>query len=599
MSDTNTRKPKVRPATAAGERARLRRSGFAPFAALRDERGRFPLSRLTVTIFLTNLFGLTLLMALSLRFSPYRDDLIDAKLEGVRAQAEVMAAILAAVAAEDAACDIAAPDGGAAPCVAQLNPQAVNTIFTRVWPSFAGRVRVFETPPDYAGQPITDLGPLLLQDKLLREGSFVVSELPDLDDTSVRASGRKFFRGFRDSFVDTFIDPGFRDAAERNTLTGEVTAAFLASASAPKPGVSALRYDEEGHLVASVSVPIRKVQAVYGVVTAEIGGIETVLGEARAALFNVFLAAALVGVILSLILSWTIAGPIRRLADAADRVRDGVRGTGKMRIPEFPNRRDEIGELSDSLKSMTHALYDRIETIDSFAADVSHELKNPLTSIRSAIETLDITTREDQRARLLSVINNDVRRMDRLITDIANASRLDAELAMESREAIDILLLLRDIADAYATMRKPGQPAVRFLGREGTQPLFVFGSPSTLGQVFRNLIDNAISFSPADAAVRITAQVERRADGPAVVVSVADDGPGIPPENVETIFRRFYTRRPQGAAFGNNSGLGLAICRQITESHGGRIWAENRMNTKGTERVGAVFHVSIPLRRQA
>ncbi|WOI53174.1 sensor histidine kinase [Parvularcula sp. LCG005] len=591
------RRAPVRPGKRRTSNDRLTsRRGF--LARLRDERGRLPISRLTMTIFLTNLFGLTILMAGSMRLNHYRDGLIEAKLEGVRAQAQVVAAIMATVAAEDADCDIIAAGEYAAPCDVILNEDRVNTIFTRVWPSFEGRVRIFSTPVNYDGTPIEDASSLLLQDKTLRADNFVVSEAPAIEGEGKAPSISEVTRNLRRGFVDIFIDPGFRSNARAITLEDELTRAFLASSAEDYPSASSVRYNEEGQIVASVSVPIRKVQAVYGVVTAEIGGIEELVAQARAALLGFFWVAAIVALIMSILLTTTIAGPIRKLAAAADRVREGVRGSGKMRIPEFPRRRDEIGELSDSLRQMTQELYNRIETIDHFAADVSHELKNPLTSIRSAIETLDVARTDEQRARLLAVINNDVARMDRLITDISNASRLDAELAREAREAVDIARLLRDITELYGTTRKEHSAAVRLLGRMGKQPLYVFGSPSTLGQVFRNLIDNALSFSPPDGTVRVTLSVSKTDDGPVVHVSVADDGPGIPEDTLNRIFERFYTKRPAGTSFGNNSGLGLAICRQIAESHGGRIWAENRMNADRSQRIGAVFHVTLPLRRQ-
>lgn len=609
MSDTNIKKDDRRPSgpiTSSAHRRRANRHAYRketapkkPFLSrLKDETGRWPLSRLTVTILLTQLFGLTILLVGSMRVTQYRDGLIDAKLEGVRAQAQVIASIMAIVAAEDAECDLITEDEQVSACDVSLNSDRVNQIFTRVWPSFEGRVRVFETPEEYDGSAIEDAREILLQDQVLRTGKLEIRELPDL--TAAPGDGvTHFITDFQETFIDTFIDPGLRDAARERTLEEELTLAFLAPSRESNQGASSLRYNEEGELVASVSVPIRKVQAVYGVVTAEIGGIEDVLADARGALMNFFLVATAVAVILSILLTMTIAAPIRKLALAADKVRDGLRGTGKLRLPEFPNRKDEIGELSDSFRSMTHALHDRIETIDNFAADVSHELKNPLTSIRSAIETLDLASSEEARERLLGVIKNDVARMDRLITDISNASRLDADLARESREAVDLAQLLRDIVETYNMMGKEGQAPVRLLGRYGTQPLYIFGSPSTLGQVFRNLIDNALSFSPTDGSVRVMMDVDRDEWGPAVLISVADDGPGIPDENLESIFKRFYTKRPAGTQFGNNSGLGLAICRQIVESHGGRIWAENRLNTKGTGCVGALFHVTIPLRRAA
>ncbi len=577
---------------------RKRGDGDGPgfFARWRDETGRLPISRLTITIFLTNFFGLTILMIGSVQLSQYRDGLIQAKLEGVRAQAQVIASIMATVAAEDADCDLVIEEADRVPCRVSLDEGAVNTIFTRVWPSLEGRVRVFSTPEVFDGSPITDASELLLQDRVLRADEIVVTELPDIEEGNDGRAVGNFLRRTGQSFIDLFTDPDFRTEAASITLEDELTRAFLSSSTMADPAASSVRYNEEGQIVASVSVPIQKVQAVYGVVTAEIGGIEELVAQARGALFDFFWIAMIVAFLSSALLAMTIAGPIRKLAAAADRVRDGVRGTGKMRIPEFPRRRDEIGELSDSLRLMTQALYDRIETIDAFAADVSHELKNPLTSIRSAIETLDIAKTDEAREKLLKVVKNDVARMDRLITDISNASRLDADLAFESREAVDIFKLLRDICDVYRMTANQRDVSVHLLGREGEQPLYVFGSPGTLGQVFRNLIDNAISFSPEGGSVRMILSVDRQDDTPIVQVMVADDGPGIPPDNLEHIFDRFYTKRPAGTAFGNNSGLGLAICRQIVSSHGGRIWAENRADRDG-EGIGAQFTVQLPLRR--
>lgn len=569
------------------------------FSRLRDETGRMPVSRLTITIFLTNFFGLSVLILASFRLTQYRDGLIDAKLEGVRAQAQVIASLMAAVAAEDAECDIIREGEPAAPCLVNLDEEAVNTIFTRVWPSLEGRVRIFATPPSYDVNALGDASDLLLQDRVLRADALIIRQLPDIGEEDQRNILSGFLSNFRDTFVDIFIDPGFRPTVRRNTLEDELRAAFIASASQEVPGAAGVRYNEEGEIVASVSVPIRKVQAIYGVVTAEIGGIEDVVAEARRALLA-FLGVAFIAVLfMSFLLTMTIAGPIRRLAAAADRVSDGVRGTGRMRIPEFPSRMDEIGELSDSLRSMTQALYDRIETIDHFAADVAHELKNPLTSIRSAIETMDLAKTEAARTKLLGVIKQDVVRMDRLITDISNASRLDADLARETRDAVDIGQLLMDIVEMYQATAEPGRVPVHLSRHPGQGPFYVFGSPSTLGQIFRNLIDNAISFSPKDGSVLVTLSSGKDGDGDLVKITVADDGPGIPTDNLDQVFERFYTKRPAGTAFGNNSGLGLAICRQIAASHGGQIWAENRTNADNANNVGALFTVVLPLRRNS
>jgi two-component system sensor histidine kinase ChvG len=566
---------------------------------LKDRDGRSPVSRLAVTILAANLVGLLVLMLGSIGFNQYRDGLVEAKLEAVRGQAQMLSNVLAAVAAADAECDLVVPQAGAeaAPCAVSLDEAAVNSVFTRVFDGFEGRVRIFRTPEGYDGSEIENAGAILLQDKAIKARGFVEQSLPDILNAAEPGPIRRAYWRARSFLIDNVLEPGFRADARTRTLEDELSRAFLASDAAEERGAASVRYDESGELVASVSVPIRRVLVTYGVVTAEIGGIDELVRQARADVLPFFLLALIASLASTAYLTAAIARPVRRLARAADKVRDGIAVAGRVRIPDLGHRRDEIGELADSLRSMTQAIYDRIETIDHFAADVSHELKNPLTSIRSAIETLDVARTEQQRDRLLGVVKQDVARMNRLITDISNASRLDAELARETREAVDMMGLLRDVVETYGATSKPGSASVRLLGRTGTAPLYVFGSPSALGQVFRNLIDNALSFSPEGGVVRVTIGVDRAAEGPVLKVQVADDGPGIPEENVETVFKRFYTERPAGASFGNNSGLGLAICRQIVDSHGGRIWAENRRGSGGEKRIGAVFTVLLPLKR--
>ena len=553
-------------------------------------------SRLTLTIIVANLICLAIVFVGSLSMTQYRDGLIAAKLEGVRAQAQVIADIMAQVAADDSACDdldaFAAEQTSG--CRVSLQEDNVNLVFSRVWDSFEGRVRVFNAPESFDDLVISDARELLLEDVVLRKDAFEVTTLPDIEEEGF--TFEKLGRQIEQIVIDVWPAAGFRKDAQNRTVEGELTEAFSLAPTSNQRGIASVRYNEEGELVASVSVPIRKVQAVYGVVTAEIGGIQDLVDEARVAILPIF-AIALVAIFLSsLLLTILIAQPIRQLAIAADRVREGIAVAGRVRIPDFSTRRDEIGELSASLREMTRAIYARIEAIESFAADVSHELKNPLTSIRSATETLSIAKSPEAQEKLMAVIQKDVIRMDRLITDISNASRLDAELARETREVVEIEKLLQDIIDVYGTTRKEGQSAVKLEKpmSAGGGSVFILGSPAALGQVFRNLIDNAISFSPADrlVVVRYAAELPLKPGGPGgmVKVMVEDNGPGIPPDNLESIFKRFYTERPAGAAFGNNSGLGLAISRQIIESHGGEVWAANR------EEGGAIFHVTIPLR---
>jgi two-component system sensor histidine kinase ChvG len=261
-------------------------------------------------------------------------------------------------------------------------------------------------------------------------------------------------------------------------------------------------------------------------------------------------------------------------------------------LPDLEERNDELADLARSLETMTDTLSNRMDAIERFAADVSHEIKNPLTSVRSAVETLELVHDEKAKARLMALLKQDVRRMDRLITDISNASRLDAELSRETPRPVDVARLLSEIVGLYGAGERPNEPHVA-LSAEPGRALYVSGREGPFGQVFRNLIDNAKSFSAEGAEVRVS--VSRNGADPArpILITVDDDGPGIPEENLETVFERFYTSRPKGQAFGGNSGLGLSIARQIVLAHGGRIWAENRKDASGKV-LGARFIVSLP-----
>ena len=289
----------------------------------------------------------------------------------------------------------------------------------------------------------------------------------------------------------------------------------------------------------------------------------------------------------SALLTRLVALPVRRLARAADRVR--LSRVRSISLPDLARRGDELGDLTRSLEAMTDAQSERMGAIERFAADVAHEIRNPLTSLRSAVETLDLVSDPDARARLQGVIQQDVQRMDRLVTDISNASRLDAELSREAPQTFDLGRLLDELTGAYGDARREGDPEVLLSRPEGETA--VLGREGPLGQVFRNLIDNARSFSPPGGSVRLLLTREAGI----TEVRVEDDGPGIPPENLETVFERFYTSRPKGSAFGGNSGLGLSIARQIVEAQGGTLRAENRMGEAG-EPTGACFRVRLPLR---
>jgi len=344
-------------------------------------------------------------------------------------------------------------------------------------------------------------------------------------------------------------------------------------------------------------VPVQRFRSVRGVLLlSTLGGdIDAIIKSERFALLQVFLIAALGMVILSVLLAGAIVGPVRRLAEAAERVRSGTKS--RQEIPDFTSRSDEIGHLSGALRDMTRALYNRIEAIERFAADVAHELKNPLTSLRSAVETLPLAKSEDSRKRLLSIVQHDVKRLDRLISDISDASRLDAELARADAEPVDVTRLVDAVVNVANERRHAHDPRIRLVAEppfKGRPSYFVAGHDSRLAQVVNNLIDNARSFSPRDGEVR----VRLRRNKTWVEIIVEDDGPGIPPHALERVFERFYTDRPD-QGFGQNSGLGLSISRQIVEAHGGRIRAENRPGPVGEDgeptRLGARFVVMLPL----
>ncbi|GER02750.1 histidine kinase [Iodidimonas nitroreducens] len=286
----------------------------------------------------------------------------------------------------------------------------------------------------------------------------------------------------------------------------------------------------------------------------------------------------------------TIARPVRQLARAAERVRNGI-GREK-RLPRF-DRNDEIGDLSLALSDMTEALYRQIDAIDSFAADVAHELKNPLSSLRSAAESLSRTDKPDIRERLLAIIAEDVRRLDRLITDISDASRLDADLTRSRMEPLDLGLLVAMLVDANRTREDCGQKTILFQEpKPGT--MMVRGLESRLAQVIANLLENAISFSPDGGTIRLS--LSRK--GARLELLVEDEGPGLPEGAAQRIFERFYSERPEPEAFGTHSGLGLSISKQIVEAHKGQISASNRAASPDgdtdTPPSGARFCVSLP-----
>lgn len=525
-SDTATAKPETRPA-----------------------RRLWPGSRLGQLILVLNLLGLAILIAGVLILNEMRRGLIDARFDSLRTQSELIANVL----------DQAATRGSPEP---RLDADVAKQVIELLFIPKSQRARLF----DAHGRLLADT--YVLGDRVERRS---------LPPARRRGSLQLNFQ---------MLD---KDASSNPRTVARAQAELQAEVSKALNGgtVEVIRTAQNGARVVSVSMPVQRVEAVLGVLTVEAVDVDKIIAAQRRALAPFILVAVGVALLSSFLLTWLIARPVLRLARAADSVR--LSRSRAISLPDIAARKDELGDLTRSLQAMTDTLSERMDAIERFAADVAHEIRNPLTSIRSAVETLDLVTDQAARQRLFGILKQDVGRLDRLITDISNFSRLDAELSREDPRTIDLGRLLADIVGLYGASPKPDEPRVVFRGPELAEPIRVNGREGPLGQVFRNLIDNARSFSPPGGTV--TVKLVRK--GGQAVIAVEDEGPGVPPDNLETIFERFYTARPKGQAFGGHSGLGLSIARQIVEAHRGRIQAENRTGAEGKV-IGARLSISLP-----
>lgn len=407
-----------------------------------------------------------------------------------------------------------------------------------------------------------------------------VSALPPLREPSPVARWAAGLSEAAEGIFSAFVPNRGGDAVRTQTYEEEFASALGGGEAASQ------RFSDRGQRIISVSVPIQRVSAVVGILTLEASDVEEIVRAERTALIPFVGVAMLVALVTSALLTLGIARPLRHLAVAADRVRTGR--SERLDLPQITKRKDEIGQLAQSVDAMTDTLLERITANEQFAADVAHELKNPLTSIRSAVETAEMV-KDDPVAteKLRKVIAKDVQRLDRLITDISNASRLEAEITRAPNNVLDIARFVSGIVETYAAHDAPNVTVV-FSDQTMGGGLLVRGRDGPLGQVIRNLIDNARSFSPDGGEVRISLhQVAIGAQTTARLI-VDDDGPGIPEDKRDKIFDRFYTDRPEGAAFGNNSGLGLSIVKQIIGTHLGTVEAQTR------EEGGARFIVDLP-----
>ena len=545
-------------------------------------------SSLTRRIVSLNIAGLLALVASILYLSQFRAGLIDARAQSLLVQAEIIAAAIAASATvqtntitvdPERLLDLKAGESYAgpeeySPLDFPINPERVAPVLRTLISPTKTRARIYD--PN---------GTLLLDSRTLE--NVLRYDLPP-------PAGQPGIAERALIAVRTWLNRGdlplYRELGPENGTGYEEVADSLKGQKR-----SMVRVNSRGEVIVSVAVPVLRSRAIHGALMLSTQGddIDQMVTAERLAILKVGGVASAVMIVLSLLLASTIAGPVRRLADSAEHVRRRVKM--RVEIPNFTRRRDEIGHLSGALRDMTGALYNRIEAIERFAADVAHELKNPLTSLRSAVETLPLARTDSSRARLLEVIEHDVRRLDRLISDISDASRLDAELQRQDIAPVDLRRLLMTLTLVANETRLGHDVAVevRFEGRSANDGFSVPGHDSRLGQVISNLLSNAQSFSEAGGKVRILCRRMRTE----IEIMVDDDGPGIRPDALERVFERFYTDRPH-QGFGQNSGLGLSISKQIIEAHSGRIWAENRLGRKGPDGessvAGARFVVRLP-----
>jgi two-component system, OmpR family, sensor histidine kinase ChvG len=577
------------------------RGGRGGFVRLTVRRWLAPFgSSLVRRILLVNLGGLLALLLGFLWLNQTRVSVIDSRVQSLQVQGEIIAAAIAGTATIDNDAITIDPErllnlqSGDQPSEDvltalefSLNPERVAPVLRRLVTPTSLRARVYDRD-----------GTLILDTRgFIGRGEVQSLELPPPapgDATIFERSWSMWKRSFGRAAI-----PPLDDAAAGRP--GQEVLRALQGLNA-----NVVRVNAQGDTIISAAFPIQRLRTVRGVLqlSTQDGDIDDVIATERLNILAVFGAVTLIMLLVSLLMANTIAKPVERLAIGAERVRRSIKS--RHQIPDFSSRGDEIGHLSSALREMTSALYNRIAAIESFAADVAHELKNPLTSLRSAVETLPRVKHEEARARLLAIIQHDVRRLDRLISDISDASRLDAELVKEDVEPVDMAQLVDAVVSLQKDIRKPDEAAIELQmvkpkllkGIRAADAFLVMGHDSRLGQVLTNLVDNARSFAPRGST--ITVRVSRQ--GGDVVLDVEDEGPGVPEHALERIFERFYTDRPPEQGFGHNSGLGLSISRQIVEAHRGAITVDNLPAPPGAAAGrasgGARFTVRLPAAQQ-
>ncbi|HRY07617.1 MAG TPA: stimulus-sensing domain-containing protein [Hyphomicrobiaceae bacterium] len=560
---------------------------------------RFLSTTLLRRILFSNLIGLIIFSLGILILSNSRGWLIDAKRESLRIQGEIIAAAIAGDAKveterltldptklpESADARIPFRDDGFAALELSIRPERVAPILRRLIQPTNTRARIYARD----GTLIVD------SDKLLHRGSIIQ---PDdktqannkTDDGYVKTKNfwTRLTRWFLDKKLPVYreIDSGL------GTNYPEVRIAMAGGTP-----TTMLLLSEDYKQIVSMAVPIQRMKAVHGVLllSTRPGEIDEIAAEDRDKILLMAVLALVTTVSTSLLLARTVAGPIKHLANTAEVVSNNI--NARHELPEMADRRDEVGQLAQAFSKMTAALFRRLEASDRFAADIAHELKNPLTAARSTAESLAYAKSEEQRSQLMEQIQLELKRLNKMITEISSASRLDAELARTQREPVELVDLLENVTSSLFKEKASEQGIdleLEIEPSDSSDTYTIFGNDSRIAQVVTNLVDNALSFSPKGGKIVISLV----RDGSEIELRIDDDGPGIDEENLEKVFARFWTYRPSAeSSRGNNSGLGLNISREIVTAYGGTIRAENRYRTPHSPqsgRIGARFVVRLP-----
>lgn len=544
------------------------RTGAHERRASERPRRRSRISGLTLRILAINLFAVAIPLFGLLYMDRYQDNLIAAELEALTRQGSIFSKGVAALAVE--------PEFSEA---TELSKDLVRRMVRHASDQFGTRLRLFA--PD--GHLMAD------SNSFGRKGGVVqIRPLPPPREAGFDPGA------WADELYDLLVNrlPRRGDFPRYVETVNQSAADYPEAVDALRGRrAQAVRTGPDGGLILTSAVPVRRYKQVLGALMLSIDGheIDDAMRDVRFEILGVFAFVFAVTILLSLYLAGTITRPVQRLAAAAERIRrDRNRET---EIPAFEGRGDEIGDLARAMREMTEALWQRMDAIDRFAADVAHEIKNPLTSVRSAVETAARVQDPEKQKKLMAIVLDDVQRLDRLISDISESSRIDAELSRSGAEIVDLAAILATLAEVYGTTDNPHGVRVE-IAVNGSADLSVRGSESRLVQVIRNLVANAITFSPEGGTVRLTAGADP-VDGREVIVTVEDNGPGIPENKLDAIFDRFYSERPSGEKFGTHSGLGLSISRQIVDASSGRLWAENRTGADASV-IGARFVIRLP-----